>query len=119
MFDDNDDRNFFIERLGKVVSDTETQCFAWALISAIFFLEESDRDEAVALKKQDQAILMVFEAAKEVWKSVWERVGVTEKIEQSSALFHNAAEMAGVIPAYRLRVTLHGEFWKEMERVLF
>ena len=23
---------FFIERFGKVVSDTETQCFAWALI---------------------------------------------------------------------------------------
>ncbi len=88
-------------------------------LSAIFFLEQSDQDEAVALKKQDQAILMVFEAAKEVWKSVWERVGVTEKIEQSSALFHNAAEMAGIIPAYRLRVTLHGEFWKEMERVLF
>ncbi|KKK54106.1 hypothetical protein LCGC14_3088070, partial [marine sediment metagenome] len=88
-------------------------------LTAIFFLEQSDRDKAVALKKQDQAILMVFEAAKEVWKSVWERVGVTEKIEQSSALFHNAAEMAGVIPAYRLRVTLHGEFWKEMERVLF
>ena len=88
-------------------------------LSAIFFLEQSDRDEAMALKKQDQAILMVFEAAKEVWKSVWERVEVTEKIEQSSALFHNAAKMAGVIPAYRLRVTLHGEFWKEMERVLF
>jgi len=25
--------------------------------------------------------------------------------------------MAGVIPTYRLRATLDGEFWKEMERV--
>ncbi len=79
-------------------------------LSAIFFLGQSDQDEAVALKKQDQAILMIFEAAKEVWKSVWKRVEVTEKIEQSSALFHNAAKMDGVIPACRLRVTLHGEF---------
>ncbi len=38
VFDDNDDRNFFIERLGKVVSDTETQCFAWALIPNHFHL---------------------------------------------------------------------------------
>ena len=32
VFDDDDDRGFFIERLGEIVSDTETQCFAWALI---------------------------------------------------------------------------------------
>lgn len=38
VFDDNDDRNFFIERLGKVASDTETQCFAWALIPNHFHL---------------------------------------------------------------------------------
>jgi REP element-mobilizing transposase RayT len=38
VFDDNDDRDFFIERLGKVVSDTETQCFAWALIPNHFHL---------------------------------------------------------------------------------
>jgi hypothetical protein len=32
VFDDNDDRGFFVERLGEVLSETETQCFAWALI---------------------------------------------------------------------------------------
>ena len=38
VFDDNDDRDFFMERLGKVVSDTETQCFAWALMPNHFHL---------------------------------------------------------------------------------
>ena len=38
VFDDNDDRDFFIERLGKVISDTETKCFAWALIPNHFHL---------------------------------------------------------------------------------
>jgi len=38
VFDDNDDRDFFMERLGKIVSDTETQCFAWALIPNHFHL---------------------------------------------------------------------------------
>jgi len=90
-----------------------------APLSAIFFLEQAERDEAVALQKQDQAILMVFEAAKEVWRPVWDKAGAKETIKQSSDLFHNAAEIAGSMPAYRLRATLHGKFWKEMERVLF
>lgn len=38
VFDDNADRDFFVERLGKVLSDTETQCFAWALIPNHFHL---------------------------------------------------------------------------------
>ena len=29
VFDDNADRDFFVERLGTVLSDTETQCFAY------------------------------------------------------------------------------------------
>jgi len=32
VFDDNTDRNFFIDRLGLICGDTGTQCFAWALI---------------------------------------------------------------------------------------
>ncbi len=38
LFDDDDDRDFFIERLGEIVSDTDTQCFAWALIPNHFHL---------------------------------------------------------------------------------
>ncbi len=32
IFIDDIDRNNFLDRLGKVVSETETKCFAWALI---------------------------------------------------------------------------------------
>ena len=32
IFDDDSDRDFFIERLGMIIFETETQCFAWALI---------------------------------------------------------------------------------------
>jgi REP element-mobilizing transposase RayT len=38
IFDDNADREFFIDRLGMVLSDTETQCFAWATIPNHFHL---------------------------------------------------------------------------------
>jgi len=38
IFKDNIDRIDFIERLGKVIPDTDTQCFAWALMSNHFHL---------------------------------------------------------------------------------
>ena len=38
VFDDNSDRDFFIDRLGLILDDTSTQCFAWALIPNHFHL---------------------------------------------------------------------------------
>ena len=38
VFDDNDDRDFFVDRLGLILTDTNTQCFAWALIPNHFHL---------------------------------------------------------------------------------
>jgi hypothetical protein len=33
-------------------------------------------------------------------------------------IFENACALAGTMPAFRLRVSLEGRFWEEMERVL-
>ena len=38
IFDDDADRNVFLERLGAVLNDTDTACFAWALIPNHFHL---------------------------------------------------------------------------------
>ena len=38
MFDDNADLDFFVDRLGLILSDAKTQCFAWALIPNHFHL---------------------------------------------------------------------------------
>lgn len=38
IFDDDEDRNAFLERLGTVLNDTATACFAWALIPNHFHL---------------------------------------------------------------------------------
>ncbi|MDY6986763.1 MAG: transposase [Thermodesulfobacteriota bacterium] len=38
VFDDNADRDFFVDRLGLIISDTSTQCLAWALIPNHFHL---------------------------------------------------------------------------------
>jgi REP element-mobilizing transposase RayT len=38
IFDYDVDRDFFIERLGMIVQESQTQCFAWALIPNHFHL---------------------------------------------------------------------------------
>jgi putative transposase len=38
VFDDDVDRGFFIERLGTIIQESQTQCFAWTLIPNHFHL---------------------------------------------------------------------------------
>ena len=35
IFTDDADRNSFVARLGRVISETQTPCFAWALVDNI------------------------------------------------------------------------------------
>lgn len=88
-------------------------------LQAVFFLEQAPRDEALPLNDPSEAVLKYLEAAKQVWQPVWSKVKQEEKRVQSAQLFDNVTRMARVVPAYRLRATLAGEFWKEMEKVCF
>ena len=38
VFDDNADCDFFVDRLGVILTDSSTQCFTWALIPNHFHL---------------------------------------------------------------------------------
>jgi len=33
IFKDNTDRNNFLDRLGRIIQETHTRCFAWSLIA--------------------------------------------------------------------------------------
>jgi REP element-mobilizing transposase RayT len=48
VFDDDVDRDFFIERLGMIVKESQTQCFAWALIPNHFHLLLKTGDTPIA-----------------------------------------------------------------------
>ncbi|MGB5987072.1 MAG: transposase [Desulfobacterales bacterium] len=48
IFDDDTDRSFFVERFGKIVSETVTDCFAWALIPNHFHLLLKTGSTAIA-----------------------------------------------------------------------
>ena len=86
-------------------------------VSGVFFIEQSEDDEAIALGEGKAAVHM-NESATQVCRKYWRKADDDYRRTFRRNLFVNASEMAKKIPAYRLRVSLHGRFWEEIERVL-
>jgi SynChlorMet cassette protein ScmC len=84
-------------------------------LTAVFFLEQSDSDEVIPLG-QAQAAVRVFQSAMQVWE--WFNLKREQKEALRRRCFENACELAKAIPAFLLRVSLKGQFWQEMEKVL-
>jgi SynChlorMet cassette protein ScmC len=86
-------------------------------LSGVFFLEQSATDEAVSLGEGQAAVLM-NESASQVCERFWRALTRKDQRPFREEIFNNACEMAKQIPAYRLRVSLHGRFWEKMEQAL-
>jgi SynChlorMet cassette protein ScmC len=86
-------------------------------LKGIFFLEQSKKDKVVEISKSD-ALREVYESMKQIWESYWDRIPKNEKQKMSAKLFDTAYNITKNIPCYKLKATLHGEFWKEIEKVL-
>jgi SynChlorMet cassette protein ScmC len=87
-------------------------------LSAIFFLEQSITDEVIPVGK-GQASVLVTESAVQVYQSIWRNLLQEEERRFKKKIFENACELAKGIPAFKLRVSMNGRFWEEMERILF
>lgn len=86
-------------------------------LSGIFFIEQAGTDEVEPVGKGEAALLMT-ESATQVCQKFWRKVAKKDKKKFRKELFNNACEMAGQIPAYRLRASLQGRFWEKIEEVL-
>jgi len=86
-------------------------------LSGIFFLEQSESDEVIPIAS-NQATLYISRSANEVFKRSRMCMNHEERMEQVIQVFNNACELAKAIPAFRLRVSLNGRFWEEIEKVL-
>ncbi len=86
-------------------------------LSGIFFLEQSETDEVVPLGAGEAAVL-ISESAMQVCQKFWRRADIEDQRRFRSKIFSNACEIVARIPAYRLRASLHGRFWEEIENVL-
>lgn len=85
-------------------------------LSAIFFLERSEYDEVIPLERK-RSILLINEMAMQA--SVVGILNMDKEEERSTRLrlFNNSCELSKFVPTYILRVSLHGQFWKEIEKV--
>lgn len=86
-------------------------------LSAIFLLEQSETDEVIRIG-QGQAAILINQLATDVCHRSWKGLEQGEEMALKKRLFENASELARAVPAFRLRVSLNGRFWEEIEAVL-
>ena len=86
-------------------------------LHGVFLLEQSEIDEVVPVG-EGQASVHISESAMQICQKFWRTLDGKGQRQFRTALFNNACQMAKQIPAYRLRVSLHGRFWEKMEQVI-
>ena len=87
-------------------------------IAGIFFLEQSEKDQ-VAPIGQGEAAAFINQTATQVCHRFWNNLSHDEVSARKKRLFQNACELAQAIPTFKLRVSLEGRFWEQIERVIF
>ena len=86
-------------------------------LSGIFFLEQSQNDETIPIAPS-HATLHISHSINEVFKRMWICMRYVEKIKLGTQVFNNACKLAKMVPTFRLRISLHGKFWEEIEKSL-
>jgi SynChlorMet cassette protein ScmC len=86
-------------------------------LTGVFFLEQAAVDEIKRIGEGQAAVLMA-ESATQVCEKFWRRLAREDQRSFRKEVFNNACKMAKQIPAYRLCVSLHDEFWEEIEQVI-
>jgi SynChlorMet cassette protein ScmC len=87
------------------------------LLSAIFFLEKASLDEVVPLG-QGHASVTINASASYVARQGWKKPNPVQDRCLKTRIFENSCHIAKTVPAFLLRVSPSGEFWKPMERTL-
>jgi SynChlorMet cassette protein ScmC len=83
-------------------------------LSAVFFLEQGEADEAVPLG-QGQASALIAESAVQICHFFLKDLGQEHKRRLSEKIIDNACALSRSVPAFRLRVSMNGQFWEKME----
>lgn len=85
-------------------------------LSAIFFLEQSKFDEVVPLERE-RSLFMIYRMAMEASYIGMINMDKEEERLLKIRIFNNSCELSKFVPTYILRASLHGQFWKEIEKV--
>ncbi|GBD96011.1 MAG TPA: SynChlorMet cassette protein ScmC [Nitrospirae bacterium] len=88
-----------------------------APLTAIFFIEQAESEEAVPIG-QGQAAVFINRSSTEVCRPIWRNLNAEEEGEIKKKIFDNACKLARAVPAYILRLSRDGRFRDEIEKVL-
>jgi SynChlorMet cassette protein ScmC len=86
-------------------------------LSGIFFLAKAPEDAVEPLERARAAVLL-YDAAMYKYRFAMAGAAREEIRAERGALFGSTCDAAQRIPAFTLRVSLHGRFWEEMEKVM-
>ncbi|NIM89674.1 MAG: SynChlorMet cassette protein ScmC [Candidatus Aminicenantes bacterium] len=86
-------------------------------LNAIFFLEKSEADVAIPMG-QGEAAISIYQSATNICQRSWKNLSQKEERMLKKELFDNACEISSTVSAFKLKVSLKGRFWEEIENVL-
>jgi SynChlorMet cassette protein ScmC len=87
-------------------------------LSAVFFLEQGE-DDGVAPLPAFEAAMWLYHSVYPVYQRKFGKpLKAEEKQSFNTRLFNNACDIALSVPAYRLRISLNGQFWEAIEDIL-
>jgi len=99
-------------------SDSTWDVQSSAPLCAIFFFHQAATDACESLQ-QGQAAGYLNDAANQTCRRIWLRMrNQDQRAALTTQIFHNACDLAQNVPAFRLGLSLEGQFWKELERAL-
>ena len=84
-------------------------------LRAVFFVVQDTSDFVRRMTEVD-AVCSLTENTQQ--GSSEQRLDEPQRQEMRTQRFHNACDLARQVPVFELHLTLHGEFWHELDRVL-
>ena len=89
------------------------------LLAGIFFIEQSEvRDAADPMVNKAEVAAAMNSSSQQIWQKYSPYCNPELRKEMYGMIFDNVCRMAGHIPAWKLSVTLEGQFWIEMEKAI-
>jgi SynChlorMet cassette protein ScmC len=106
-----------ITRLGQNGYPTNWEIQVCASVCALFFLAQAEND-SLQLVGQSQATGLLVNSVEQASVALIRQLADTARHAARRRRFDNICAFAQSVPAYILRLSLQGEFWKQVENVL-
>jgi SynChlorMet cassette protein ScmC len=86
-------------------------------LAGIFLLEQAHSDEIVSLGR-GEAAACISQSSMQAFRLSWTNLLHKEIRILKQKIFESACELVKAVPTFKLHISLSGQFWKEIDKVL-